>query len=106
MHQRKQAMEALADAFVVLPGGVGTFEEFLNESIEQSIILHDAKVLIIDNLTYLKTETEKAKDALPLMKELKALKNKYGLSILALAHTPKRDLSKPIPVTICRAVRC
>ncbi|HKC69502.1 MAG TPA: LuxR family transcriptional regulator, partial [Bacteroidia bacterium] len=23
-------------------------------------------------------------------------KNKYGLSILALAHTPKRDLSKPI----------
>jgi hypothetical protein len=30
------------------------------------------------------------------MKHLKALKNKYGLSILALAHTPKRDLSKPI----------
>ena len=30
------------------------------------------------------------------MKELKALKSKYGLSILALAHTPKRDLSKPI----------
>jgi len=30
------------------------------------------------------------------MKHLKALKNKYNLSILALAHTPKRDLSKPI----------
>jgi hypothetical protein len=30
------------------------------------------------------------------MKHLKALKNKYGLSILALAHTPKRDLTKPI----------
>lgn len=30
------------------------------------------------------------------MKHLKALKNKYSLSILALAHTPKRDLSKPI----------
>lgn len=73
-----------------------TFEEVLNESLEQSVILHDAKILIIDNLTYLKTETEKAKDALPLMKELKALKNRYGLSILALAHTPKRDLSKPI----------
>ena len=52
--------------------------------------------MIIDNITYLKNETEKAKDALPLMKHLKALKNKYGLSILALAHTPKRDLSKPI----------
>jgi archaellum biogenesis ATPase FlaH len=72
------------------------FEDFLNDSLEQSIKDSGAKVLIIDNLTYLKNETEKAKDALPLMKHLKALKNKYGLSILALAHTPKRDLSKPI----------
>lgn len=73
-----------------------TFEDYLNDSLERSIIETGAKVLIIDNLTYLKNETEKAKDALPLMKHLKALKNKYGLSILALAHTPKRDLSKPI----------
>lgn len=73
-----------------------TFEIFLNESLERSIKETGAKVLIIDNLTYLKNETEKAKDALPLMKHLKALKSKYGLSILALAHTPKRDLSKPI----------
>ena len=73
-----------------------TFEDFLNHSLERSITETGAKVLIIDNLTYLKNETEKAKDALPLMKHLKALKNKYGLSILALAHTPKRDLSKPI----------
>lgn len=73
-----------------------TFEDYLNHSLERSIIETGTKVLIIDNLTYLKNETEKAKDALPLMKHLKALKNKYGLSILALAHTPKRDLSKPI----------
>lgn len=73
-----------------------TFEDYLNHSLERAIIETRAKVLIIDNLTYLKNETEKAKDALPLMKHLKALKNKYGLSILALAHTPKRDLSKPI----------
>jgi len=73
-----------------------SFEDYLNVSLEQSIIETGARVLIIDNLTYLKNETEKAKDALPLMKHLKALKNKYNLSILALAHTPKRDLSKPI----------
>ncbi|MEO9477264.1 MAG: AAA family ATPase [Cyclobacteriaceae bacterium] len=73
-----------------------TFEDFLNSSLERSIRDTGAKVLIIDNLTYLKNETEKARDALPLMKHLKALKNKYGLSILALAHTPKRDLSKSI----------
>jgi RecA-family ATPase len=72
------------------------FEEYLNHSLEKSIIQTESKILIIDNLTYLKNETEKSKDALPLMKHLKALKSKYGLSILALAHTPKRDLSKPI----------
>lgn len=73
-----------------------SFEEFLSFSLEQRIIETGAKILIIDNITYLRSETEKARDALPLMKELKALKSKYGLSILALAHTPKRDLSKPI----------
>jgi hypothetical protein len=30
------------------------------------------------------------------MKHLKALKNKYGLSILVLAHTPKRNSAMPI----------
>ena len=74
----------------------GTFENFLYQSLEQSIIKTGAKILIIDNITYLKNETERAKDALPLMKYLKSLKSKYSLSILALAHTPKRDLSKPI----------
>lgn len=73
-----------------------TFEKYLSYSLEKLIIERDSKILVIDNLTYLRTETEKAKDALPLMKELKALKNKYKLSILILAHTPKRDLSKPI----------
>ena len=28
MHERKAKMEDLADAFVIIPGGVGTFEEF------------------------------------------------------------------------------
>lgn len=74
----------------------GGFEEFLHVSLEKSISETGSRVLIVDNITYLKNETEKAKDALPLMKHLKALKNKFGLSILALAHTPKRDASKPI----------
>jgi hypothetical protein len=79
-----------------IPKDYTCFEDYLNISIEESIIQTGAKVLIIDNLTYLNAENERAKDALPLMKKLKTLKSKYGLSILALAHTPKRDLSKPI----------
>lgn len=76
--------------------GFNSIEDYLADSIEKAIQQTGATILIIDNLTYLRTETEKAKDALPLMKHLKQLKNKYGLSILCLAHTPKRDLTKPI----------
>jgi hypothetical protein len=79
----------------IIPEGQ-SFEEYMNFSIEKSINDTGAKILIIDNLTYLKSATESAKDALPLMKHLKALKSKYFLSIMVLAHTPKRDLSKPI----------
>jgi len=73
-----------------------SFEKYLNSSLEACIKETNTKILIIDNITYLKTQTEKAKDALPLMKHLKALKSKYNLSLLIIAHTPKRDLFKPI----------
>lgn len=75
---------------------IADFEKEFIKSLEASIIENDFKVIIIDNLTYLKNETEKAKDALSLMKELKSLKNKHNLSMLILAHTPKRDSSKPL----------
>jgi RecA-family ATPase len=64
--------------------------------LEAAVVQNNARVLVIDNLTYLRNETEQAKDALSLMKQLKTLKNTYGLSILVLAHTPKRDLTQPI----------
>lgn len=73
-----------------------TEEEIIIKSLEESIIDKNAKIIIIDNLTYLKNETEKARNASPLMKLLRALKKKYDLSILILAHTPKRDQSKPL----------
>lgn len=76
--------------------GDGSIEDALFQSIEQTITDTGARVLIVDNLTYLRQGTEAAKDALPLMKELKALKSRHGLSILALAHTPKRNLSNPL----------
>ncbi len=77
-------------------GGFVKFEDFLNQSLEMTVVSTGAKIVIIDNLTYLRDETENARNALPLMKYLKKLKSKHGLSILALAHTPKRDSSKPL----------
>ncbi|MEJ7849166.1 MAG: helix-turn-helix domain-containing protein [Pyrinomonadaceae bacterium] len=76
--------------------GFKTFEEFLNHSLAKTIVDENADILIIDNLTYLRDETENARNALPLMKYLKELKSRHGISILALAHTPKRDSSKPL----------
>lgn len=73
-----------------------TVEEFLINSIEVRITKLNARILIIDNITYLSNDPEKAKDALPLLKKLKDLKKRYDLSILALTHTPKRDESRPI----------
>jgi RecA-family ATPase len=79
-----------------VPKGFVNFDEYLIASLERVIVDTGVKVIIIDNLTYLRNETEQAKNALSLMKHLKALKNRYGLSMLALAHTPKRDLSQQI----------
>jgi RecA-family ATPase len=79
-----------------LPEGFTNFNQYLNYALERSIVQTKAKVIVIDNITYLGTENEQAKDALPLMKHLKALKNKYDLSILVLAHTPKRDVTMAI----------
>ena len=71
-------------------------EQALKDALEKEILIQDSKVIIIDNLTYLSSDNEKAKLALELMKHLKSLKNKHNLSILILAHTPKRDFNKPI----------
>jgi RecA-family ATPase len=79
-----------------MPPGFTDFDEYLSACLERSIVQTRSKIVIIDNLTYLRGENEKAKDALPLMKQLKALKKRYNLSILALAHTPKRDMSLEI----------
>lgn len=75
-----------------------SFEKRLNDSIELTIKQTGAKILIVDNLTYLGSNSEKAKEALLLMRHLKMLKKKYNLSILALAHTPKRNANFPLSI--------
>lgn len=72
------------------------FEEYIKISLQQAVEELGAKVIILDNITYLSRENEKAKDALPLMKWLKSFGRKYDLSILVLAHTPKRNMANPI----------
>jgi DNA-binding NarL/FixJ family response regulator len=79
-----------------IPKQYKSIEEYLCHTLDIIIKSNQASVLIIDNLTFLSSENEKAKDALVLMKTLKKLSKSENLSILVLAHTPKRDDSKPI----------
>jgi RecA-family ATPase len=68
-----------------------TFETYLCQCLEAIILKTGAKILIVDNITYLKNETEKAKDAASLMKMLKMLKNKYFSFIAGFSsYTQKR----------------
>lgn len=79
-----------------IPKEFKTFESFVIHSLEAAITSLSTKILIIDNLTYLGSDIERAKDATPLMQELDILKQKYNLSLLILGHIPKITPSKPI----------
>ena len=48
MHERKAAMAQLADAFIVLPGGLGTFEEFFETLTWTQLGLHDKAHGLLD----------------------------------------------------------
>ncbi len=75
------------------------FEAELFFALENAIQARQCKIIIVDNITFLKTQsTETAKDALPLMRKLIELKKRFSLSMLILAHTPKRNLSNPITI--------
>jgi uncharacterized protein (TIGR00730 family) len=48
MHERKQMMFELSDAFAVLPGGLGTLDEAFEMMTWRQLGLHDKPVLIVD----------------------------------------------------------
>ena len=52
MHERKQRMFELADAFVALPGGVGTLDETIEVITWRQLGLHDKPIVIVDQDGY------------------------------------------------------
>lgn len=80
---------------VMPPDGL-TYEKWLLIEIENEIVSKGIKVVIIDNISALRGELERAKDATILMAELNALKKKHDLSLLIIAHTPKRIANRLI----------
>ncbi len=52
MHERKQIMAESADAFVALPGGLGTLEELFEVWTWQHLGFHDKPVVLLDTARY------------------------------------------------------
>ena len=48
MRHRKAEMERRGDAFVVLPGGIGTLEEFFEILVGRHLAVHDKPVLLVN----------------------------------------------------------
>jgi len=52
MHARKQKMFELADAFAVLPGGLGTLDETIEVLTWRQLGLHDKPIVVLDHRGY------------------------------------------------------
>ena len=75
---------------------IADWEGYFQRELDRVVLESKAKVIIIDNISALSHESEKQKFALPLMTRLNEWKKERGLSILVLAHTPKRDETRPL----------
>ncbi|WP_026966585.1 AAA family ATPase [Algoriphagus terrigena] len=72
------------------------YESFLFKEIEVQASKSGAKILVIDNLSCVISDNEKARNTTPFLIRLNNLKKIYGWSILLIAHTPKRNPFSPI----------
>jgi uncharacterized protein (TIGR00730 family) len=52
MHDRKRVMAERADAFAVLPGGIGTLDEFFEILTWRQLGLHDKPIFLVDVAGY------------------------------------------------------
>lgn len=92
------------DNFIRLENGYAdpapgeTMTEYYLQSIAAAVDEHGAKVAIIDNMTWIASKLEKAADAAPFMQGLIRLKRDKKLTIILLAHTPKRDQTRPLDI--------
>ena len=54
MHERKQAMENLADAFIIAPGGVGTYDEFFSVITQKQLDRHTKPIVLFSPFGFYK----------------------------------------------------
>ena len=89
MHDRKRRMFEMADAFVVLPGGLGTLDETFELITWRQLRLHDSPIIILDVDGYWA----------PLLQLIDAViatgfAHPATTDLFTVAHTPEEVLQK------------
>lgn len=82
-------------AYEQLPEDFGSETEFITDSLVRLIRFTEASVVIIDNITWLNNSSQTGNAAPRIMKAIARLRRDFGLSVLVLAHTPKRYAAWP-----------
>ncbi|HOK09002.1 MAG TPA: TIGR00730 family Rossman fold protein [Candidatus Hydrogenedens sp.] len=54
LHERKEVMERLSDVFIVLPGGIGTIDEFFNVLASKQLKYHRKPIFLFNINNYFK----------------------------------------------------
>lgn len=97
MRERKAIMDARSDAFVILPGGIGTLEELVEMLTLKQLGFHDRPIVVLDPRGYwepLHQQVDRMVDeelAAPGLRELWEIVGDVPAAIAAV----KRDLAAP-----------
>jgi DNA-binding NarL/FixJ family response regulator len=70
--------------------GFANFRSYFATAMIDQIERHEARVIVIDNITYLSDHIQITAKAAHMMKELRRIRSEYDLSMLVIGHTPKR----------------
>ncbi len=95
MHERKNMMAEMSEAFVVLPGGLGTLEEFFEVATWKQLGLHDKPIVIFnvdgywDHLIQLIDHQIEENFAKPANKDLFSVATNVEEVIQQLNNAPK-----------------
>ncbi|MDD6479580.1 MAG: TIGR00730 family Rossman fold protein [Oscillospiraceae bacterium] len=87
MRERKQIMEEKSDAFIVTPGGIGTFDEFFEIFSLRQLKRHTKKIIIYNILGYFDPMLEMIKKAVE-----QHFVSPANLNLISVCSTPEEVL--------------
>ncbi|MGH8898566.1 MAG: TIGR00730 family Rossman fold protein [Egibacteraceae bacterium] len=110
MRERKRIMDERSDAFVVLPGGIGTLEELAEVLMLKQLGYHDRAVIVLDDAGYwdpLLAQLQRMIDerfASPDLTELWQVTTDVPATIEALRTYRPPRLGPPVPGVVLETV--